>query len=148
MKQKKERPQFFAIYKDFNSGKIEKYDVLNVIFNTIFTEKGTFNTRSFHYFDKKCNVLPVRTKEQLEEFIKLELRYHFWGKCEWEFIAIDWPNRDTIDESRPVKIDVYEQLEPNISVITDLVWNYIEPKLQKLIKKENEQTRKNNFENK
>ena len=140
MKQRKERPQFFAIYKDFNSGKIEKYDVLNVIFNTIFTEKGTFNTRSFHYFDKKCNVLPVRTKEQLEEFIKLELRYHFWGKCEWEFIAIDWPNRDTIDESRPVKIDVYEQLEPNISVITDLVWNYIEPKLQKLIKKENEQT--------
>ena len=140
MKQKKERPQFFAIYKDFNNGKIEKYDVLNVIFNTIFTEKGTFNTRSFHYFDKKCNVLPVRTKEQLEEFIKLELRYHFWGKCEWEFIAIDWPNRDTIDESRPVKIDVYEQLEPNISVITDLVWNYIEPKLQKLIKKENEQT--------
>ena len=77
----------------------------------------------------------------MEEFIKLELRYHFWGKCEWEFIAIDWPNRDTIDESRPVKIDVYEQqLEPNISVITDLVWNYIEPKLQKLIKKENEQT--------
>ena len=140
MKQKKERPQFFALYKDFNSGKIEKYDVLNVIFNTIFTEKGTFNTRTFHYFDKKCNVLPVRTKEQLEEFIKLELRYHFWGKCEWEFIAIDWPNRDTIDESRPVKIDVYEQLEPNISVITDLVWNYIEPKLQKLIKKENEQT--------
>ena len=140
MKQKKERPQFFAIYKDFNNGKIEKYDVLNVIFNTNFTEKGTFNTRSFHYFDKKCNVLPVRTKEQLEEFIKLELRYHFWGKCEWEFIAIDWPNRDTIDESRPVKIDVYEQLEPNISVITDLVWNYIEPKLQKLIKKENEQT--------
>ena len=140
MKQKKERPQFFAIYKDFNSSKIEKYDVLNVIFNTIFTERGTFNTRSFHYFDKKCNVLPVRTKEQLEEFIKLELRYHFWGKCEWEFIAIDWPNRDTIDESRPVKIDVYEQLEPNISVITDLVWNYIEPKLQKLIKKENEQT--------
>ena len=140
MKQKKERPQFFALYKDFNSGKIEKYDVLNVIFNTIFTERGTFNTRSFHYFDKKCNVLPVRTKEQLEEFIKLELRYHFWGKCEWEFIAIDWPNRDTIDESRPVKIDVYEQLEPNIPVITDLVWNYIEPKLQKLIKKENEQT--------
>ena len=140
MRQKKERPHFFAIYKDFNNGKIKKYDVLNVIFNTIFTEKGTFNIRSFHYFDKKCNVLPVRTKEQLEEFIKLELRYHFWGKCEWEFIAIDWPNRDTIDESRPVKIDVYEQLEPNISVITDLVWNYIEPKLQKLIKKENEQT--------
>lgn len=140
MKQKKERPQFFALYKDFNNGKIEKYDVLNVIFNTIFTERGTFNTRLFHYFDENWNRLPIRTKEQLEEFIKQELRYHFWGKCEWEFVAIDWPHRDTIDESRPVKIDVFEQLEPNISVITDLVWNYIEPKLQKLIKKENERT--------
>ena len=76
----------------------------------------------------------------MEKFIKQELRYHFWGKCEWEFVAIDWPHRDTIDESRPVKIDVFEQLKPNISVITDLVWNYIEPKLQKLIKKENERT--------
>ena len=140
MKQKKERPQFFALYKDFNNGKIEKYDVLNVIFNTIFTERGTFNTRLFYYFDENMNTSPARTKEQLEKFIKQELRYHFWGKCEWEFVAIDWPHRDTIDESRPVKIDVFEQLEPNISVITDLVWNYIEPKLQKLIKKENERT--------
>ena len=102
MKQKKERPQFFVIYKDFNNGKIEKYDVLNVIFNTIFTERGTFNTRLFHYFDEKWNVLPVRTKEQLEKFIKQELSYHFWGKCEWEFVVIDWPYRDTIDKSRPV----------------------------------------------
>ena len=70
MKQKKKRPQFFALYKDFNNGKIEKYDVLNVIFNNIFTERGTFNKRSFHYFDEKWNVLPVRTKEQLEKFIK------------------------------------------------------------------------------
>ena len=140
MRQKKERPHFFAIYKDFNNGKIKKYDVLNVIFNTIFTERGTFNTRAFHYLDEKWNILPVRTKEQLEKFIKQELSYHFWGKCEWEFVVIDWPYRDTIDKSRPVKIDVFEQLEPNISVITDLVWNYIEPKLQKLIKKENERT--------
>ena len=140
MRQKKERPHFFAIYKDFNNGKIKKYDVLNVIFNTIFTERGTFNTRAFHYLDEKWNILPVRTKEQLEKFIKQELSYHFWGKCEWEFVVIDWPYGDTIDKSRPVKIDVFEQLEPNISVITDLVWNYIEPKLQKLIKKENERT--------
>ena len=53
MRQKKERPHFFAIYKDFNNGKIKKYDVLNVIFNTIFTERGTFNTRAFHYLDEK-----------------------------------------------------------------------------------------------
>ena len=38
MKQKKERPQFFALYKDFNNGKIEKYDVLNVIFISLQKE--------------------------------------------------------------------------------------------------------------
>ena len=52
--------------------------------------------------------------------------------------SLDWPYGDTINESRPVKIDVFDQLEPNIPVIADLVWNYIEPKIIKLIKKENE----------
>ena len=46
-------------------------------------------------------------------------------------IAIDWPYNDTIQKSRPIKIDVYAQLEPNIDIIVDLIWNYIEPKIKK-----------------
>ena len=56
----------------------------------------------------------------------------FWGNATWEFVAIDWPYRETIEESRPVKIDVYEQLKPNLPLIVDLVWDYIEPKLKML----------------
>ena len=134
---KSKRPQFFFMYKEFNDGEMRPYDVLGVIFDNIFTAKGSIR-KDFHIFDKKWNRIPVRTKEQLQKFITDTFRYHFWAKCEWEFIAIDWPYRDTIDESRPVKIDVFDQLKPNIPVITDLVWNYIEPKLTKLIEKENE----------
>lgn len=135
---KTKRPQFFAMYKDFNDGKMKLTDVLHVVLDPILNSKGGIKNKEFYIYDKNWNRVPVRTKEQLEEFIVDKFRYHFWAKCEWEFIAIDWPYRDTIDKSRPVKIDVFDQLEPNIPVITDLVWNYIEPKLQKLIKKENE----------
>lgn len=134
---KSKRPQFFAMYKDFNDGEIKSYDVLGVIFNNILTSKGGIK-KDFHTYDKNWNRIPVRTKEHLQKFIEDTFRYCYWAKCEWEFIAIDWPYRDTINESRPVKIDVFDQLEPNIPVITDLVWNYIEPKIIKLIKKENE----------
>lgn len=132
---KTKRPQFFVMHKEFNDGGMRPYDVLGVIFDSIFTAKGSIK-KDFHIFDKKWNKIPVRTKEQLEEFIIDKFRYHFWAKCEWEFIAIDWPHRDTIDASRPVKIDVFDQLEPNIPVITDIVWDYIEPKMTKLIAKE------------
>lgn len=133
---KTKRPQFFAMYKDFNTGKVESYDVLGVVFDSILNSKGGIKNKEFHIFDSKWNVIPVRTKEQLQKFIESEFRYHFWAKCEWEFIALDWPHRDTIDDSRPVKVDVFDQLEPNIPVITDIVWNYIEPKVTKLIEKE------------
>lgn len=135
---KTKRPQFFAIYKNFNTGKMEHYDVLGVVFDHILTSKGELSKKNFHIYDDKWRNIPVRTKEQLQDLIEMEFRYHFWAKCEWEFIAIDWPYRDTINESRPVKIDVFKQLEPNIPVITDIVWNYIEPKVKKLIAKENE----------
>ena len=130
------KPQFFAIYKDFNDGKVKPYDVLNIVFNSILTSSGKITKKDFCIFDKNFKRIDVHTKEQCEKFIEQTLRYYFWAKCEWEIIAIDWPYRDTINESRPIKVDVFDQLKPNIPVITDLVWNYIEPKLQKLYKNE------------
>ena len=132
------RPQFFALYKNFNNGKIEPYEVLGTIFGIILTSKGAISDQKFYIWNKKWEKVPVRTKNQLQEFIDNKFRYHFWAKCEWEYIALDWPHRDSINESRPVKIDVYAQLKPNLPVITDLVWNYLEPKITKLIQKENE----------
>ena len=135
---KTKRPQFFAMYKDFNDGKMKSTDVLHVVLDPILNSKGGIKNKEFYIYDKNWNRVPVRTKEQLKEFITDKFRYHFWAKCEWEFIAIDWPYRDTIDTSRPVKIDVFDQLEPNIPFITDLVWYYLEPKITKLLEKENE----------
>ena len=135
---KVKRPQFFALYKDFNDGKMKPYEVLGVVLDGILTSKGTIKNKDFCVYDNKWNRIPVRTKKQLQEFITDKFRYHFWAKCEWEFVTIDWPYRDTIDESRPVKIDVFDQLEPNIPFITDVLWEYLVPKINKLILKENE----------
>lgn len=133
---KKPRPQFFALHKDFNGGKVKPYDVLKIIFDQILTEKGSIDKKKFVIWDSDWNKIPVRTKEQLESFIDRQCHYYFWARAEWEFVIIDWPYSESIDRSRPVKIDVYEQLKPNIPVITDLVWDYIEPKVRKLVEKE------------
>ena len=136
MRNTTKRPQFFAMHKDFNDGKIKPYDVLNTVFDDILTEKDKINKKEFILWDKNYKKIPIRTKEQLAEFVKYKLMNHFWGNATWEFVAIDWPYRDTIKDSRPVKIDVWDQIEPNISLITDIVWDYIEPKLSKLIENE------------
>lgn len=132
------RPKFYALQKDFNDGKIKPYDVLTAVFYEILTEKDTIKKKSFCISGENWKPIPVRTKEQCFKFVKDILMYHFWGNATWEYVAIDWPYRDTIKESRPVKIDVYEQLEPNLPLIVDLVWDYIEPKIKKLKEKENE----------
>lgn len=125
------KPKFYAIYKDFNSGNLKKIEVLDGLFNEILTKRGSLS-KHFCVFDKKTyKSIPVKEKKQLEEFIDSYFMYMYWSRCEWEFIAIDWPNRDTIDASRPEKIDVYEQLKPNLPVIVNLVWNYVEPKINK-----------------
>ena len=128
---KQERPKFYALEKDFNDGKVKPIEVLRYIFDEILTSRGALNAKKFYIFDARWEKIPVRTKEQLQRFIEKEFRYHFWS-------TIDWPHRDTIDASRPVKIDVFDQLKPNLPVITETVWNYLEPKIKKLIEKENE----------
>ena len=114
---KKERPKFYAMHKDFNDGKMKPYDVLSAVFYEILTEKDAIKKKFFNVYDENGHPIPVRTKEQCAKFVKDKLMYHFWGNATWEFVAIDWPYRKTIEESRPVKIDVYEQIEPICCII-------------------------------
>lgn len=129
---KQERPKFYAMHKDFNDGEMKPYNVLSAVFEDILTPNDRLVSKYFYIVDRNYKKVKIRTKEQCAEYVKDKLMYHFWGNASWEFIAIDWPYRKTIDESRPVKIDVYEQIEPNLSLIVDLVWNYLEPKVAKL----------------
>ena len=129
---KQERPKFYAMHKDFNDGEMKPYNVLSAVFEDILTPKDRLVSKYFYIVDRNYKKVKIRTKEQCAEYVKDKLMYHFWGNATWEFIAVDWPYRNTVDESRPVKIDVYEQIEPNLSLIVDLVWNYLEPKVAKL----------------
>ena len=134
---RRKQPEFFAMVKNFNTGEVEAYDVLRVVFDSILNSNGRIRKRKF-YIDKATYRWEdiIKNKEMCDKFVKSTLMYHYWAKCEYEFIVIDWPYRDTIEKSRPVKIDVYEQLKPNLPVIADLVWNYISPKVKVKVKED------------
>ena len=136
---KKKRPEFFALYKDFNNGRMTKYEVLHVVFNEMFDDKENIDTDKFVLYDHHLKPIPVRTRGQLNEFIKDKLMNRFWANASWEYVAIDWPYMNTIKESRPVKIDVWNQLLINIDVINQLIWDYTKKKINALVKKEKDE---------
>ena len=113
----KDKPKFYCLYKDFNSKELQPVDVLACIWPKIPKNK------KLKYYDsiKHCEV-QVSDKETLKQYLKGEFQYHYWSKCEWEFIVCDWPHRDTIEDSHPIKVDVYDQIKPNLDVITNIVW--------------------------
>lgn len=119
---------FYAMVKNFNNGEVEKYDIMPALYNEIYDDDGNISP-NFCVYDSKFNRLPVDSIEKLYEFVDNELRYHFWAKCEYEFIVIDWPYKtdceDVINNNRAVKIDVYEQLKPNMHNIVNLLWEEI-----------------------
>lgn len=129
---KQKRPSFYAFYKDFNTGAIKPVDVLEYVFDEFLTERGAIIKKKFQIYDRNTyKPIPITTKEQLAERIRTILMYRFWSKCEWEMIVVDFPYRERVDASRPLKVDVYEQLKPNMELIVDLAWNYVEPKIKK-----------------
>lgn len=129
---KQKRPSFYAFYKEFNTGKIEPVDILEYIFSEFLTERGAIIKKKFQIYDRNTyKPIPITTKEQLAERIRTILMCRFWAKCEWEMVIVDFPYRDTIKDSRPLKVDVYDQLKPNMDLIVDLVWNYVEPKIKR-----------------
>lgn len=101
------RPEYFVYCKSFQ-GKLEKYEVLNGLLTKITEEHKSF-----------------KEKELLAEYMKSYFMYRYWSKCEWEFIIVDWPYKDKVEDSNPIKIDVWDQIQLNFSVIIDLVWNYL-----------------------
>lgn len=50
-------------------------------------------------------------------WVSRELRYMYWGRCQYEMILMPWPPKDT-DKGR--KIDIWEQCEMNIDLITEV----------------------------
>lgn len=121
------RISFYVLYKDFNTGSMKKYDVMNSLYNTIFNSNGSLSKKNFYIYGNDFKRKEIKTRDDLRKFIDFHFRYLYSFKCEWEFIALDWPNSDN---GRAVKIDVYQQLEPNIDLITDIVFEQIKNKIK------------------
>ena len=85
---------------DFNSKKLKIYNVLS---HTLFVESVEKRAKEL-YRDN----LPDYTK--FREYVRLELQYYFWSKCEWELVMSPWPPHED-DEGE--KIDVYDQVMLN-----------------------------------
>lgn len=115
---------FYVMYKDFNTGEIKQHNVLYRLRKAIFS--GRKLSKDFTLFDEKCNKIPITTKDQFREFIDRYFMYHYWAKCEWEFIVSSWPNNN-----KEVKVDAYSILRPNIPVIAELLWPEVESKIIK-----------------
>lgn len=63
---------------------------------------------------------PSKKKEasqDLQGWVDKELRYQFWGRCQYEMLILPWPPRD--DDS-PKKVDIYDQCVPNLELIIKL----------------------------
>ena len=55
------------------------------------------------------------TFEGIKAFILKECHYQFWSRCQYEIMVDGFP-----ESNRPEKIDVYDQIEANIDVITTI----------------------------
>jgi len=103
---KKTKSVFNTITYNPNSKKFEAYDVMPYLRGRYAEEKKK---------RRKNRYLP-ETFEQFKEFVRDWGMYQFWGRCEYEVILVDWPCQNT---SR--KIDVWEQIDSNIDIVTELL---------------------------
>ena len=133
---KKKKPEFYVLYKDFGRKEMRKYEVLHVVFDKMFNPCGSINKRKFVIYDKHYHPIPVRTKEQFMEFIEDQFKCRFWSNATWEMVIVDWPYGKEVKGSNPVKVDVWDLLEPNMPVITDIAWEYVKTKVTNLAKKD------------
>lgn len=124
---KKEQKKFYVLNWDFNSDRIEKYDVLPYLRAQVKERKEKAKRAEK---SKRAQKLKESNPEEYEKyyafpkdfetfkkFIAGEARYQFWGRCEYEMICHGWPVK-----RNDQKIDVYEQIEMNLETIAEILW--------------------------
>lgn len=131
--------KFNVIQFDFNSKKVEHYDVLPY-FRREWQDK--------YHQDEKADIKLTKSKEKLKAWIKRTAQYRFWAKCEYEHLVAPWPfgsykikedlkklltpefDIENFEHSLKFynilmqdmeKIDVYDQIMMNIDIITDIL---------------------------
>lgn len=101
MKEKNVQRQFNVITWDFNSSKFIPYNIIPYLVDC--------------YKEASAKNKP-KTFEEFKKFVKGESLHQWWGRCEYEIILSDWPSN-----SKNEKWDVYQQIEMNLDLVTELV---------------------------
>ena len=107
---------FNVIIWEPNSKKFIPYDIIPYLVNAY---KETVE-RHKEYPNNNYWKVP-KTFEEFKRYIQREAQYQFWGRCEYEVILVDWPCQKT-----EKKIDVWEQIEMNLDLITEIVMKEVE----------------------
>ena len=108
---KKEKQKFNVLLWNFNSDRIEHYDILPYFRERLNERKKTRSKKMRENF-------PVpETQGEYREFVKSESMYRFWGRCEYEMICHGWPVA-----KNDQKLDIHEQVMMNMDVISEILW--------------------------
>lgn len=115
MKNKSVTLEWYCLIYNWNSRKLEPINILNdrLKENIIKTIKSK----------SKNKYLSITNLRELEIFLDREFRYYYSARREAEFVVGDLNSRDT---SQLIKVDVYQQIEPNLKVITEYVNNKLQ----------------------
>lgn len=123
---------YYVFVENFNTHKIERYNVLN---------DGVVK-------EIKEKIKGISDKKEFSEIVKRVLMYYYWCRAEWEIVLTSWPTYVAIDEvnkfteqitaykskfkdlplrltinlTTEEKIDVYSQVELNWEIFIDYLW--------------------------
>lgn len=101
-----------------------KHPVWNVYVRHINNRTiGVFNIFDHVSFNESCikAYKKYKDKEAFSKEIKSCLMYYFWSKYEWEIVIDTFPPSG---EKTAIKIDVYDQVNLNLPMFIDYLWNY------------------------
>lgn len=114
-------PVFYTLAWDVNRNEVENYDVMPYLVSTWEEDKVRKHKIWFKSLDDDTK--EPATVEEWKKAILAASRYEFWARCEYEIIISEWPT-----EKHRVKLDVFDQINANIDVITELFMKYVSSK--------------------
>lgn len=99
---------YYVIVWNFNKDQIDKYNIMDYLIECYKETK------------KSKKLITPQTFEECKKFILDKSIYMFWSRCEYECIVHGFSFK-----KNKYKLDVYQQIEMNIDVITKHFMNQI-----------------------
>ena len=114
-------PAVYTLTWDMNRGEVENYDIMPYLVSAWKEDKA--RKRKIWFKSSDDDTKEPTTVEEWKKAILAASRYQFWARCEYEIIVSEWPT-----EKHRVKLDVFDQINANIDVITKLFMEYVSSK--------------------